>query len=248
MPHSITIALLCHSGILRETLMIHLKKEGFKTQLYDSVQSYQKTLYKNRVLPDVLIGDIDHFDFNALRDIHLKFKDSDIKVIAFSNYSDMDCRLKAVRANVDVFMLKPPHLDVLTDEVKKTSPRVRQKIHDVLIIDDSVSDLKLYQHLLEKHHVRVRFITNPKDTLTELETHKPDLILVDYMMPEATGLDIVRVIRQLYAAHDLPIQFLTGTKDEGILTQIQRETGNPAIQKSLGHDHFLHNVMGTLSA
>ena len=188
---------------------------------------------------------MDFFEFSAFQVIN-DSSQKRMKLIAISGHNDMDVRLKAVRANVSSFVPKPLDVHRLATQIHKSLALKKRKIYSVLIIDDSITDFKLYQHILESQGIRVRFLEDPLHMLKEIEQYKPDLTLIDYHMPKANGLDILKVIRQVYSRKDLPILFMTGSKDPEILSAMRQETHLEPIDKSLSHDDFLARVFGVL--
>ena len=65
-------------------------------------------------------------------------------------------------------------------------------------------------------------------------------------MPEANGLDILKVIRQLYEQSELPVLFVTGSKDPKVLSKILIESSMKPIQKPFNHDDFITRVFDAL--
>ena len=81
----------------------------------------------------------------------------------------------------------------------------------ILIVDDKISLLKLVEEYLEGHNYRVLKATNGQEALFTARRQKPDLILLDIMMPEVDGYDFIRAYRQ---EADTPIIILTAKLEE----------------------------------
>lgn len=77
----------------------------------------------------------------------------------------------------------------------------------VLIIDDSESVSKWTSAILGDAGMQVRTLGNPLDVFLSLERFKPDIILMDVYMPQCTGDEIARVIRQNAHFDSIPIVF-----------------------------------------
>lgn len=68
----------------------------------------------------------------------------------------------------------------------------------ILIVDDDKGLLKLIVAILKRSQYNVISADNGKDALSLLETEKPDLVLLDLLMPEMSGFEVLDLIR----AHD----------------------------------------------
>lgn len=66
----------------------------------------------------------------------------------------------------------------------------------VYVLDDNQDNLKLAQVFLEKLGCRVKAMTNPYDFIEITCAEDPELVLLDIMMPEMSGLDVYQVLRE----------------------------------------------------
>lgn len=238
------LAFLVNDDLLAETMLVRLQKKGFCVNIYYTSEALESVIEKNGAYPDALVIDMDYFD---LADFSVKHNTKFLKVFALSSKNDMDARLKAVKANVVSFILKPLDADELTRNISASFGLEKKKIYDVLIVDDDPLTLKLCQKFLEPENIRLRFVESSMDTLEELDSHKPDLILLDYYMPYANGLDINRVIRQLYSVSEIPILFMTGSKDPKILSDIRRESYLEPILKPVSQGGLVERVFSAIA-
>ena len=87
-------------------------------------------------------------------------------------------------------------------------------IHDVLVVDDSKTELFYLSDLLRKGGMSVRTAENAEDAWRCLAEQKPDLILMDVVMPGQNGFQLTRAINRnpLYA--DVPIIICTSKNQE----------------------------------
>ena len=65
----------------------------------------------------------------------------------------------------------------------------------VLVVDDTIENLRLLSSLLEEHGYEVRAVTNGRQALQAAERDPPDLILLDINMPEMDGYEVCRRLR-----------------------------------------------------
>ncbi|MDF1484867.1 response regulator [Ramlibacter sp. H39-3-26] len=87
-------------------------------------------------------------------------------------------------------------------------------IQKVLIVDDSKTELMFLTDLLQKNGMQVRTAENAEDAFKRLAEEKPDLILMDVVMPGQNGFQLTRAISRdpLYA--DVPIIMCTSKNQE----------------------------------
>ena len=83
----------------------------------------------------------------------------------------------------------------------------------VLVVDDTVENLRLLSDLLGERGYDVRAFTNGRQALQAAEHDPPDLILLDITMPEMDGLEVCRRLRETESCRDVPVIFLTALTD-----------------------------------
>lgn len=77
----------------------------------------------------------------------------------------------------------------------------------VLVVDDEPDTLELVKLVLESGGFEVMLANNGMEALAQIETIKPDIVLLDIMMPDMDGWDVFRKIRERNS--DIPIAILT---------------------------------------
>lgn len=84
----------------------------------------------------------------------------------------------------------------------------------ILVVDDEVHIGELIVFNLEKEGHRVRLALTGLEALDLLDKEKPDLMVLDLMLPEMDGLEICRRVRQKPDLADIPIIMLTAKSEE----------------------------------
>ena len=85
----------------------------------------------------------------------------------------------------------------------------------ILVVDDEVDVTELLSYNLKQRGFVSQSVNDPKQALEVAKTFKPDLIVLDIMMPEVSGLQVCRMIRQESTLKGIPIIFLSAKKEEG---------------------------------
>src|SRR5271157_541696 len=84
----------------------------------------------------------------------------------------------------------------------------------IAIVEDEAELAALIDYNLSRHGYEAQVLSGAKGTLKALENSKPDLILLDVMLPEVDGFELCRQIRQSPVLLRTPVLFLTARSDE----------------------------------
>ncbi|MBN2219603.1 MAG: response regulator transcription factor [Kosmotogaceae bacterium] len=82
----------------------------------------------------------------------------------------------------------------------------------VLIVDDDLDILNIVRTACENESMETSTAANAEELWSSLRSEKPDVIILDIMLPDANGLDLVKKIRTIYSR--IPILFLTARKSD----------------------------------
>ncbi|HQV72036.1 MAG TPA: response regulator, partial [Dokdonella sp.] len=89
---------------------------------------------------------------------------------------------------------------------------------NVMIVDDQPSARTMLRHIVEGVGpiIRVSEFGNPVDALQWSDANAPDLLLLDYRMPEMDGLEFTRRFRRPASRRDVPIILISVVGDEPV--------------------------------
>jgi chemotaxis family two-component system response regulator PixG len=112
----------------------------------------------------------------------------------------------------------------------------------VVCVDDSTQVCQMVKQILTKNGIKVICIQDPIQALTKLIEHKPDLILLDLIMPVASGYEICAQVRRVSMFADTPIIILTG--NDGLMDRVRAKVSGATefISKPIVED----KVMGVV--
>jgi DNA-binding response OmpR family regulator len=116
----------------------------------------------------------------------------------------------------------------------------------ILLVDDSETVLMMEQMILKKDRYQVITAKNGKEGVQKALETRPDLILMDVIMPEMNGFDAVRCLRQQTATHSVPIVMVT-TKAEAESMETGYESGcSDYVTKPIDSTELLTKVRSIL--
>ena len=90
---------------------------------------------------------------------------------------------------------------------------VNQEVPLILIVDDNISNLRLFETILKKKGYKTAIAQNGQEALDYVEETIPDLILLDIMMPIIGGFETCQQLKASKATKDIPVIFITAVSD-----------------------------------
>ena len=115
-------------------------------------------------------------------------------------------------------------------------------IHNVLIVDDSKTELMYLSEMLKKAGYAVTTAENAEDAQRRLEQAKPDLILMDVVMPGQNGFQLTRAISRDPRYADVPIIMCTSKNQETDKVWGMRQGARDYIVKPVDADVLLGKI------
>jgi len=104
----------------------------------------------------------------------------------------------------------------------KVMPYLHKRTITVLIADDDALVRELLAHKLHASGLRVLMAENGQQALELARTHRPQLAVLDRMMPKIDGLTVLKNLREQRNTRDIPVLFLTSKhKKENVLEALQ---------------------------
>ena len=91
-------------------------------------------------------------------------------------------------------------LESQVDKLKEENARLK-----IFAVDDSTMILNIYRTVLHNLGIDSEIFQFPAEALDKIKNEKPDVILTDLNMPEITGIDLTRNVREWYTKDKLPI-------------------------------------------
>jgi len=119
--------------------------------------------------------------------------------------------------------------------------------YKILVVDDEPSIVRLMEFILARQGHEMLAAVNGEEALQKIRTHKPDLILLDIMMPRIDGYEVARLLRADPETAALPIIMLSAKAQE---EDIRKGVGvgvDEYITKPFSPEHLVHVVADYLS-
>lgn len=79
----------------------------------------------------------------------------------------------------------------------------------ILLVEDDTTLAEVYRSRLELEGFETKLVTNGEEALSAIQEYKPDLVLLDAMMPKISGFDVLDIIRNTPATANTRVIMLT---------------------------------------
>jgi two-component system cell cycle response regulator DivK len=112
----------------------------------------------------------------------------------------------------------------------------------VLIVEDNELNMKLFRDLLEAHGYKTLQTRNGIEALSLARAHRPDLILMDIQLPEVSGLDVTKWLKEDENLRDIPVIAVTAFAMKGDEERIREGGCEAYISKPITVSMFLNTV------
>ena len=116
----------------------------------------------------------------------------------------------------------------------------------ILVVDDERDLLDLIEYNLKKEGFKVLKAENGEEGISKAKEHRPDLILLDIMMPKMDGLEAVEIMRKDEDLKKTPIIFLTARSDEKTEIDGLNKGGDDYITKPISTTKLVSRIKAVL--
>ncbi|MBQ0723871.1 MAG: diguanylate cyclase [Cycloclasticus sp.] len=230
--------------LIAEEICTQLNYFGYQVQTFPTTEDASQTL-KER-MPSIMLIDIELPDgdlagpefaklFNRYSMVH-------VPIIFISARDDWQARLAAAQAEGSAYLTKPLDFNELIEQLENLTSHHEPEPFKVLVVDDVLILAEHYATVLSSSGMDVKTLSNLDELLEQLSDFKPDLILMDVHMPQCSGLDAAKVIRQKNELLSVPIVFLSTEQDPLKRLSAMALGGDDFLQKPISDERLLAAV------
>src|SRR5947209_8261677 len=229
-PTADRVLVIDDDATARELIADHLKAEGFSVvTAAGGVEGLKlaKELRPTAITLDVMMPDLDGWSvLGALR------QDPELADIPVIMITIVDEHRRGIALGAAGYLTKPidrERLHRLVTRFRASTPPTR-----VLLVEDDAVQRERMRGWLEGPHWAVREAANGRGALDRLQQGKPDVILLDLMMPEMDGFAVVAALQKEANWRDIPVIVITSLD----LDAKDRERLNAGVQFVLVKERF----------
>ena len=192
-----------------ELLVRQVERAGFRTKNARNgteAVAMAKAHKPVAITLDIMLPDVDGWE--VLTRLKRDETTSDIPVIVVSVVDDP--ALGTALGALDYFV-KPVEAKALVNRLSNFNFRRKSKgrLTHVLVVDDEAANREWLKHVLEPAGFRVTIATGGREAIKLARSGRPDLIMLDLLMPDLNGFDVVEAMSGSEATKTIPIMVLT---------------------------------------
>ncbi|KJR44024.1 response regulator receiver modulated diguanylate cyclase, partial [Candidatus Magnetoovum chiemensis] len=219
------------------------KLNKYRFLFFEKCSELLKEIKKN--YPLAVIININYEDKELLKnsiDELNSERNARLPIIYISDKDDFKTRLTAVQYGGHAFLSSPVDSDSLADVFSVLTKENKDLPYRVLIVDDDLTVSDYYAAILKEQGMVTLIVNESKEIMEHLKKFYPDLILMDMYMPECTGIELSKVIRQMDDFLRIPIVFLSTETDIDKQLRAMSTGADDFLTKSINPTHLISSV------
>ena len=128
-----------------------------------------------------------------------------------------------------------------------TDMKINPSEYKILIVDDVMSNLMLLKVLLTSEKFGILTASNGRQAIEITQNEKPDLLLLDVMMPDLSGFEVAKMLKSDPQTSDVPIIFLTALNSTADIVKGFEAGGNDFISKPFNKEELITRIYHQIS-
>lgn len=180
-----------------------LRNSGFQAIVAKDIAQAEVWLRRHTpvaIVSDVFIGEVTASQFlKAVRQTN-----PGLPLIVTSAFADAESDVARIG---DLFLPKPLERETLLHELRRLT--AGEETRRLLIVDDNEVSRYILRELLDQPWLRVSEASNGGDALRLIRESQPDAVILDLLMPDMSGLEVLKQLRQSSDTENLPVLIYT---------------------------------------
>ncbi|MBT5470412.1 MAG: response regulator [Nitrospina sp.] len=112
----------------------------------------------------------------------------------------------------------------------------------ILIVDDEPNNLDIMGHFLRSGGLNISIATSGNQALSIVSKNKPDLILLDIVMPDIEGFEVCEILKKDVATENIPVIFITARSEIESIIKGYQVGGTDYITKPFQEQEVLYRI------
>lgn len=112
----------------------------------------------------------------------------------------------------------------------------------VLVAEDDFVISKLYQLHFQRNRIHGSFFTTGAGVIQSAKHERPDLVILDFELPDLCGPEVMRELHQIPGCEDLPVIFVTGRATPEVVENLRKEGAREVFGKPFSPLQLIHLI------
>lgn len=191
---------------------------------------------------DIILLDINLPDISGvevLEKIKTNAETKKIKVVMVTANDDRETVLNCIEKGASDYLIKPFSMRIVNERIKRCLSKLtntnttNKNENNILLVDDQELNRDVLAHRLRKHGYNISCVSDGKQALTALNTDVFDLILLDILMPDMTGIEVLKKIRSSGQHKNTPVIMVTAIDNMETVNECMEYGADDYILKPL---------------
>lgn len=231
----------------RELLTKNLEAEGHiitSCKTGNEALNLLETEKYDVILLDLMLPDVN--GITVLEKIRNNSNHDQTHVMMVSASDDRETVLKCIEMGATDYIAKPYSMLIVNSRINRCLKKSYSKsIHEetyhnnkinsarILLVDDQELNRDVLAHRLKKSGFEITCVKTGQEALDILEKESFDLMLLDIMMPDLSGIEVLKIIRESEKFKDMPVMMVTAMDDMTTINECMQAGANDYILKPL---------------
>jgi len=242
--HRKLIYLVDDDDLFSKNLALHLEKNEFIVKIFLNTNDFVTAFFNEK--PDAIIMDLvfnegDIAGADVISQLVKEYENIP-PVIFVSVRNDMQARLASARIGAQRYFCKPVDINKLNETLSGLVESANEEPYKILLVDDDEELLEYYKTVLVEAGMDIKSISNPLKAIEVLDKFKADLIVLDVYMPECSGPEVAKVIRQDDSLDLTPIMFLSSESNIDAQLHALNLGGESFTLKPISAKHLVSTI------
>jgi CheY-like chemotaxis protein len=112
----------------------------------------------------------------------------------------------------------------------------------VLVAEDDFVISKLYQIHFKRNGIHGSFFNNGEGVIQSARHEQPDLVILDFELPDLCGPEVMRELHRIPGCEKLPVIFVTGRATPEVVENLRKDGASEVFGKPFSPLHLIHLI------
>lgn len=224
---SFSLLIVDDNAMNRDMLARRLEREGYNITTATGGEEALKLVHEQEfdlILLDILMPDID--GYKVLEQLKADDRTREIPVVMLTAVHEMDSVVRCFEMGVEDYLTKPFNIPFVKSRIssclrsatvkentKGRESKPEDKDHHLLIVDDNAMNRDMLARRLEREGYHITTAAGGRQALELVGGGRFDLILLDILMPDMDGYEVLEKLKNNDATREIPVIMLTAVNE-----------------------------------